>query len=132
MLRLRGRAGSLDVHVVYFATGTDGMVVPRGAPQPAGVGDDVLRQRRRMRAEVAAAMAPQSEVLSLLVGDFNWVARREDRISKGSGDFSGQADAREEVEATEVLWRPHGLYELRQGEPTHENAMVWSRLDRAY
>ena len=132
VLQLRGNAGALDLHVVYFATGSDGMVVPRGAAIPAGVDEDARRQRRQMRTALAGRMAPASEALSIVMGDFNWVARREDRVSKATGDATGQTDAAEERHAEEVLYQPHGLYELRQEEPTHENAACRSRLDRAY
>ena len=85
-----------------------------------------------MRLTIASRMSPASEVLSTVMGDFNWVARAEDRVALATGEATGHADASEEKHAAEVLWRPHGLYELRQDEPTHENAAARSRLDRAY
>ena len=144
VLRLRGPAGALDLHIAYFATGTRGLVTPRSTDptvrtvdadvpddlddeempdvqdEPAAVG--VRRQRAGMRRAMAASMAPQSEVLSIVTGDFNWVVRQEDRVSLATGLPAEDRDADEERDAAATLWRPHGLYELRQDEPTHEQA----------
>ena len=132
VLQLRGSAGAMDIHVVYFATGVDGMVVPRGAVIPEGVDDAARQQRCRMMGDLAAAIAPAREVLSIVLGDFNWVVQKEDRIHRTTANFSGEADRREEQRAQETLWRPSGLYEIQQDEMTHENAKVWSRIDRVY
>ena len=94
--------------------------------------EDVKEQRRQLRLAVANATAPQRKVLSMVTGDFNWVVAAEDRLVKATAVASGQGDAAEEQDASATLWRPGGYYELRQPEVTHENAQVWSRLDRFY
>ena len=132
VLQLRGTGGALDLHVVYFATGEPGMVQPRGMDVPGNVDAAVREQRRSMRSILAAAMSPRADVLSMVMGDFNWVTRPEDRVAKTTGACTGTDDQVEEREAEEVLWRPAGMYEIRQSELTHENGTSWSRLDRCY
>ena len=68
----------------------------------------------------------------MIMGDFNWVAAAEDRVNKMTGAFSGAEDVGEQRDAEDNLWRPAGLYEIRQPELTHESASAWSRLDRCY
>ncbi|CAK0835549.1 unnamed protein product [Prorocentrum cordatum] len=125
-------AGTLDIHVVYFATGTPGMVQPRGMAVDGALAASVREQRSHMRRVLSAAMSPKEDVLSLVTGDFNWVAAPEDRMVKSTGEFSGADDAAEQREAMATLWSPAGLYEVRQDEPTHECAQAWSQLDRCY
>ena len=97
VLQLRGHGGALDIHVVYFATGTPGLVQPRGMETEGRDNEDVKEQRRQMRLAVANATAPQRKVLSMVTGDFNWVVAAEDRLVKATAVASGQGDASEEA-----------------------------------
>ncbi|CAK0909089.1 unnamed protein product, partial [Prorocentrum cordatum] len=128
----RAAPGALDVHVVYFTTGTPGMVQPLGMAVDGALTACAREQRSHMRQAISAAMSPKEEVLSMVMGGFNWVAAPEDRMVKSTGEFSVADDAAEQREAMATLWSPAGLYEVRQDEPTHECAHAWSRLDRCY
>lgn len=132
VLRLRGPQGGLDLYTLYFATGSDAEVVPRGAVASAAGAVPPADQRRAMRLAIARAMAPQSEVLSVLMGDWNWAPRAEDRWCKTSGRWSGARDAPEEHHFREVLADPFELCEVHQAAPTHDCASARSRLDRVY
>ena len=85
-----------------------------------------------MRDSLALAMRPAHMALSVLMGDFNWVAHPEDRWHKADGRYTGYRDARDETHFQTTLARPFALHELRQPAATHDNAHARSRLDRVY
>jgi hypothetical protein len=116
VLRLRGPSGALDIFVIYLATGDSGGKMQRA---------ETLRK-------VAAAMRPREEVLSLIVGDFNFVASARDRFNKQQATWTGQCDEDEQELFSTLIEKEHDMYELEQEHCTHENAFARSRLDRVY
>ena len=92
----------------------------------------VALQRTRMRERLAHSFAPAADVLSVMLGDFNWVPSGCDRMCRDSMAFTGASDAAEEQHFRQHLLEPHGLYEMHQADYTHENAFCRSRLDRVY
>ena len=77
-LSLRGAKGAIDIVVMYLHTGRD----------PA--------QDRRARIDsmtkLAMQMANKEEVLTVIVGDMNFVVREQDRWSLASKEWSGGRD----------------------------------------
>ena len=114
VLRLRGPRGGLDVFVLYHHTGDD------------------LSARACTRAAIAAKMRPQSEVLSVVLGDFNYVCRPRDRFSKDTAEWTGGRDAAEEDQFNSLLGSPFSFCELQQEDFTHDSVSSRSRLDRVY
>ena len=70
--------------------------------------------------------------LSLVLGDWNYVAAPCARVSRDSGVWSGQADVPEEREFQRTVASPCQLVELLQPEHTFDGGMARSRLDRVY
>ncbi|CAK0893710.1 unnamed protein product, partial [Prorocentrum cordatum] len=70
--------------------------------------------------------------LTVLGGDFNYVATQEDRMTLATQRPSGRRDAGEEAHFQAALGRRHGLHELSQGEHTHAAAGSRARLDIIY
>jgi hypothetical protein len=130
VLRLRGPQGALDLHAVYFATGTPSLIAPQTPVETATV--PIHEQRQDMRTAVAAACCPSEEVLSIISGDFNWVAEPAGRVAKVNAEQSGGQDAKEERHWRQVLSLPLQFHELRQDGHTHDSALARSRLDRVY
>ncbi len=116
-LRLEGPQGCLDIFVLYLTTGNN-----------AEAKDERAKQARLL----ARHIAPQSDRLSLVLGDFNFVTEKEDRVSKASGQCSGTYDLQEKELFEDILWKPKGFNELRQPHFTHESGLARSRLDRVY
>ena len=73
-LELRGSNGSLDLVCVYLDD------------QSAAAG-------RQSFSSISNSLAPQPDVLSVILGDFNFVENTYDRICKTSGQFTGDRDA---------------------------------------
>jgi hypothetical protein len=116
ILRLKGPQGSLDIGVVYLATGNSGD----------------HRQRSATLAKVAVLIGPVAETLTLLVGDFNYVCHARDRATKATVEWSGVNDAEEEQTFQRDIAQPNRLTELQQEAFTCDNALARSRLDRVY
>ena len=115
VLHLRGPQGSLDIWVLYMATGEDGR-----------------NERAVTRQTLHHAIRSQTDTLTIMTGDFNYVVADRDRFCKETGSWSGRRDQIEEAEFTEKIADPFGLYELEQGHMTQENARARSRIDRVY
>ena len=76
-LRLHGPLGTLDLIIVYLASGAD------AATKAA---------RRHSMSLLASAIADKNRVLSLVMGDFNFVEGRADRWSIEDGSWTGHRD----------------------------------------
>ena len=123
-LWLNGGTGDLSIFAVYFATGADEL-------DEEDTTISARTSRKRMRQIVASHIAPDSRRLSLLMGDFNWVADDLGRIQLEGQQPSGHRDRHEEQHLVHLLqgtnmtlWR-HTAY-------THQHQGILSRLDRCY
>ena len=116
-IRLSGAEGQLDIYSVYMETGAS--VIAK-------------RCRQKGAQTIANHMAPRSQRLSLITGDFNFVTHPSDRVSLTSGQWSGSEDAKEAEYWNTELWDPSRCSELRQSKFTHCSGLARSRLDRAY
>jgi exonuclease III len=114
-LRLRGPDGSLDIFVVYLQSGEEGSV-----------------ERAAAIRKLAASIQERKSVLSVVLGDFNYVPSKRDRISKSTGEFTGHRDERDEEEFQRLIAVPYQMHELEQEHFTHDNAQVRSRIDRIH
>ena len=112
---LRGVRGSLDLYIVYLPTGADGQ-----------------RERARIMRIIGDHIAPQQRVLSLIVGDFNFVSHTSDRWNKEEGKWSGDGDKKDRDTIAEALLAPHHFHEVYQPAFTCEVARARSRIDRIY
>ena len=74
-LKLRGLAGALDIIVAYMAIGL-GLQADRAAR---------LRSYKILKENIA----PREEVLTILLGDWNWVAEDRDRWCFESKSWTG-------------------------------------------
>jgi len=116
ILKLKGPEGNLDIFCCYFPTGDSSYATIR----------------KDVSHTISQHIAPQSEVLTILCGDFNFVEHDSDRWNLEGGEWSGSKDAGEAEFFQEKVCHPHGLAEWEQGQFTHENARARSRLDRIY
>ena len=78
------------------------------------------------------SIAPQSSVLTVLGGDFNYVTDNIERVSTSTASSSNRRDTSEERHFNNVVSGPFGLQEMFQAEPTHALASARSRLGRMY
>ena len=95
MLRLRSSFGSLDIFVVYFPTGAEVK-----EEDYFGIDPDCRHTintfpalRAHLRNLVAAKIAPRNDALSIIGGDFNYVADPKERISLDTASPSKRNDA---------------------------------------
>ena len=95
-------------------------------------GEDGRNERAVTRQTLHHAIRSQTDTLTIMTGDFNYVVADRDRFCKETGSWSGRRDQIEEAEFTEKIADPFGLYELEQGHMTQENARARSRIDRVY
>ncbi len=134
MLSLQGPNGALDIIVSYFHTG--GEVTEHDLfgvhPHFRGQCTSFPRIREHMRQRIGVAIKPQDRALTILGGDFNWVARDNDRRSLPALETSGRKDRGEEKHFQRCIGQRHGMAELLQNEMTHKCAKSHSRLDRIY
>lgn len=112
-LQLHGSQGASDIYVLYLPTGSE------SAPE-----------RARVMRTISENVSARSEVLSVLLGDFNFVEDSMDRWNKERSAWTGHHDDKDAKEFDMTLWRPHGLNELHQPVLTCENAIARSRKDR--
>ena len=115
ILRLRAPAGSLDIAVVYLDTG-------------AAAGAARISQMRSL----SRALSAQAEALTVLIGDFNYVCKRNGRINKENAQWTGDLDSVNESEFERLLGVPFGLHEWDQEHFTCETVSSRSRIDRVY
>ena len=118
VLRLDGPQGSLDLFTVYMHTGRQ------------------TEARAQVTRALATAMRPQSQVLSIMMGDWNFVVDTTDRFEGEEARWTGRQDAVEAAAFASTFGLPHGFVELDQPEFTHESGRTQargaSRLDRVY
>ena len=112
-LSLRGPQGSLDVWVLYLASGSK-------------------TARRSSMSSIAGKVKNRTGALSSCMGDWNFVMLNEDRWSKSGNGWSGYQDQEEAKYLQDYLMTPLGFSELAQAAYTHESALARSRLDRIY
>ena len=93
---------------------------------------DAKQDRDSQRQALARSLAPASTALSVLGGDFNYVAHAMDRLSLREAHWSGGAQTHEEQDFDALVARPFRFKELRQEEPTQRSGASTSRLDRIY
>ena len=117
-LKLRGLAGALDIIVAYMAIGL-GLQADRAAR---------LRSYKILKENIA----PREEVLTILLGDWNWVAEDRDRWCFESKSWTGSRDREEAKCFSDLVLTPAGLHELHQSEPTCSVGQAVSRIDRVY
>ena len=98
-LRLEGPGGNLDLYTIYLPSGSD---------------QQVVQERARLAQKLSAIIEPRSLRLSIIMGDFNFVVAKEDRITLSNGQWSGGLDQKEAQFYDDTLWTPHGFSELRQ------------------
>ena len=87
MLRLRGPEGALDIGVVYMHTG------------------DAAAEREAVRQAIGHCLRPATDVLTFLVGDWNYVTSARDRFHRGNLHWSGELDTAEERLFSSQGWR---------------------------
>ena len=114
-LPLRGPQGALDLYVVYMPTGSN-----------------TSWERIQIMRTIAMHMQSQSQVLSLVMGDFNFAAHVRDRWSKVQGNWSGDTDKVDQQEFNKLLGGPFHLHEIHQPSFTCDSARARSRIDRIY
>ena len=71
-------------------------------------------------------------MLTILVGDWNFVVKDNERFSKTDAAWSGARDKQCAEDWVERLQNPHHLHELQQPHFTCDTATSRSRLDRVY
>ena len=133
-LSLRGPSGSLDLLVVYFHTGAEVTELDLYGAYPSHRPHctSFPKLREHMRCRVGQAIAPQTSVLTIMAGDFNWVTADADRRALTTMDTSGSRDAGEERHFNSVVSRTNGLHEMHQPDMTRMSARSRARLDRVY
>ena len=116
ILRLSGSQGSLDICVVYMATGDS----------------EARTARNNTRMQLQNSLKPENITLTILLGDFNYVVSERDWVTKDTAEWSGDQDGLEEEAFTDGISQRFGLYELEQEHMTCETAVARSRIDRVY
>ena len=83
-LELRGRDGASDLYSIYL--------------------DDQSAQARRHSFQLLSSnLAPKSDVLSMIFGDFNFVEHHHDRMCKTTSQFTGSRDSVDAVLFKELV-----------------------------
>eukprot|EP00959_Pyramimonas_sp_CCMP1952_P122874 2568660-Pyramimonas_sp.AAC.1 len=104
VLHLRGPLGSLDVVTAFFPTGTE--VLEGGAWLLESL-PRLPRSSRSLREAVRRRLAdvrlPADVSLTLLAGDFNWVARVGGRYCLTTAASAGNRDRSEEAQWKRML-----------------------------
>ena len=111
VLRLSGPQGALDLLTAYFPAGDPSSLHPNSiADNQAAMGQvlaSLQRQREALRSAIAAWVSNAADALTVVAGDFNWVAATGDRISKTDGSSTGSRDGTEESHWTRFMaWIP--------------------------
>jgi hypothetical protein len=113
-LRLSGKAGRLDIVVVYAETG------------------DAQDERRDMRIKLSKALVPAYKALTVLAGDWNHTALAEDRFTADPLAWTGARQTAEEDHFQQHLGCPYELIEFEQHEFTNHSGTGKAKLDRVY
>ena len=115
VLSLGGVHGALNIVVAYLPTGSQG-----------------LKQRSNAIAELSRIIRPQTQALTIMVGDWNFVTDTKDRYCKTQCKWTGDTDEPNREDWITHIQKKHNMHELHQPHFTHDNAQARSRLDRAY
>jgi len=115
ILSLQGSLGSLDIVVAYFATGQEGS-----------------SQQQNALWTISRHLRPRERVLTVMMGDWNFVTEDKDRFCKTHGGWTGMGDRSDQEEWMRQLGKPHSLHELQQPLYTCDMSDSRSRLDRVY
>ena len=131
VLKLHGKAGSLDLFVVYFHTGVE---VTRQEISDSGLDPDQgnfhpSQLRTALRNRLARKIRPQDKTLSFICGDFNFVMEPEDRRCLSTTAATGGKDAGEARHWNNVIGTHHSIHELFQPEFAYTSPNSRSRLD---
>ncbi|CAK0851716.1 unnamed protein product [Prorocentrum cordatum] len=134
VLQLRGPGGALDLVVTYFHTGAAmaqhdidaaGLLHLHRAPTAAEL-------REALRRRLAQQITHQDAALTILGGDFNYVAEVADRRCATTAVATGGRDRGEQASWQRQLALPHGLHELHQPDMSYASPTSRSGDDRLY
>ena len=129
VLKLKGKKGSLHILATYFPTGPtheyDRAILMPNSDRNSPPCSAVLRAA--MRRRITQHLQPASTALTVVGGDFNFVADKNDRVSLNTATTSGNRDVSEEKDWLSLLHRS-GLKEMYQGSHTHASALARSRF----
>ena len=114
ILRLEGPRGRLDMVVLYLHTG------------------NARKDRDSLRHQLLPHLRPPNEVLTLIIGDWNFVTTQTDRMGFAEAKWTDGTDGDEHKDWRKELLDPLSLHEVWQEEMTHQTTLGSSRLDRAY
>ena len=112
-LYLKGPQGAIHIYTVYMPSG-----------HQRAERDTIVRA-------LLPTFRPQTEALTLLLGDWNFTADPTDRFCRSTANWTGAVD-NEEADALATMLKPHRFHELHQDEFTHSSERGESRLDRVY
>ncbi|CAK0812334.1 unnamed protein product, partial [Prorocentrum cordatum] len=98
---------------------------------PVGRRVSKLELREALRRRLAVQVRPRDQIMSMIVGDFNFMASEADRTCKSSAAAAGGRDYRDSSRWRDLLGVPFGFHEVYQPEPTSASPNPQSRLDRA-
>ena len=113
ILRLRGTNGCMDIVMCYLDS--------ESAPA-----------RQTAMKKLAARLNPTDKVLTVMIGDFNFVEEKQDRWDKENGKWTGDKDHQEAIYFHDTIGKPFKLVEWAQPQMTCETAKARSRIDRLY
>ena len=100
-LSLRGASGALDLYVCYLPTGSMNE-----------------EQKQQAICKIHDSISPNDNVLSILMGDWNFVMNNENRLCLRTMEFTGNSD-RPLARNFQLLLDTPQLHELEQLAYTH-------------
>ena len=90
------------------------------------------QERNTAIKSLGRRIQPRSKVLTIMIGDWNFVHCIRDRFCKETAQWTGGRDKHNASLWESELQSPHHLFELHQDHSTCETATSRSRLDRIY
>ena len=124
VLQLQGAEGNLDLFSIYMPTGNAGSSSQDKA--------SLLSQRHSIRQKMANCLKSPVGALSIIGGDFNYVAGDKDRWTLAKGDWSNTDNAADQKDFLAKMGPQSGMHELHQEHATHRSGIAQSRIDRIY
>ena len=88
--------------------------------------------RTALRRLISRHLSSAANALSVVAGDFNYVAEAEDRMNLNTSCFSGRHDIAEEHDWQIKVAQGYAFKEMFQDSPTHASVSSRARLDRIY
>lgn len=128
VLRLRGAHGNLDLAPLYLPTGITQRISDEADAPPISH----TQQRQEIFLGLSQHLRPANTTLTLLGGDFNYVAHPGDRWLKSNATYSPLADHHDESNFQATLATPFSFHEIHQPHATHDCHTSRSKLDRFY